>query len=49
MSVCDKFTIEIYGFMHSLSTFLACAAYNTIMRRSKTGRIEDDGRLENKS
>ena len=33
MSVCDRFTIEIYGFMHSLSTFLACAAYNTIMMK----------------
>ena len=31
MSVRNGCTIEIYGFMHSLHTFLACAAHNAIM------------------
>ena len=39
MSVCNGFTIEVYGF--TLHTFLARTAHG--------GRIEDDGRLENKS
>ena len=32
MSVCYGFTIEIYGFMHSLRTFLACATHDAITR-----------------
>ena len=31
MSVRNGCTIEIYGFTHSLHTFLACAAHNAIM------------------
>ena len=27
MSVCNRFTIQIYGFTHSVRTFLACAAH----------------------
>ena len=30
MSVCNKFTIEIYGFTHSLCTFLACDVHDAI-------------------
>ena len=30
MSVHNEFMIEIYGFMHSLHTFLACVAYAAI-------------------
>ena len=30
MYVCNGFTIEIYGFTHSLHTFLAHAAHNAI-------------------
>ena len=30
MSVCNRFTIEIYGFAHSLRTFPACAAHGAI-------------------
>ena len=41
MSVRNGFTIEICKFTHSLHTFLARTAHG--------GRIEDDGRLENKS
>ena len=30
MSVHNEFMIEIYGFMHSLHTFLACATQDAI-------------------
>ena len=30
MSVCNRFTIEIYGFMHSLCTFLVHGAQDAI-------------------
>ena len=52
MSVCNGPTIEIYGFMHSLHTFLACSAQGAIailISRNRTRRIEDDSRLENLS
>ena len=32
MSVRYRFTIEIYGFMHSLRTFLARAVHDAIVR-----------------
>ena len=41
MSVRNGFMIEIYGFTHSLHTFLAHTAHG--------GKIEDGGRLENES
>ena len=31
MYVCNGFTIEIYGFMHSLRTFLARASHDAIV------------------
>ena len=50
MSVRNGFMIEIYGFMHSLRTFLACAAHGAIVTSQwRTQRIEDDGRLEKES
>ena len=30
MSVCNELTIEMYGFTHSLRTFLACATHDAI-------------------
>ena len=52
MSVCNGPTIEIYGFMHSLHTFLACSAHGAIaisISQRRTRRIEDDSWLENLS
>ena len=44
MSVRNGFTIEIYGFTHSLRTSLARAAHDAIMIGVKVLRIEDDVR-----
>ena len=52
MSVRNGFTIEIYGFMHSLCTFWhgrgqdAIARWRMALRRSRlrTRKIEDDAR-----
>ena len=50
MSVRNGFTIEIYGFMHSLHTFLAYVPLVVpLISRWRTRRIENDGRLENLS
>ena len=48
MSVRNGFTVEIYGFRHSLRTCLARDAHDAIamgvMSRFRTRRIEDDAR-----
>jgi len=49
MSVCNKFLIELYGFMHSLHTFwhvpLRMPSRAMVWRsRSRTRKIEDDAR-----
>ena len=47
MAVRNRFTIEMYGFTHSLHILLACATNCAIV--TETSRIEDVGRLENES
>ena len=47
MSVRNGFMIEIYGFTHSLHTFLAWPLM--VSSQWRTQRIEDDSRLENES
>ena len=47
MYVClNVFTIEIYGFTHSLHTFLACDAHDAIAIEIEVGtqRIEDNAK-----
>ena len=44
LSVRNRFTIEIYGFTHSLCASLARAAHDTIMIDVKVLRIEDNAR-----
>jgi len=48
MSVRNGFTIEIYGFMHSLRTFwhvlFRMPSHDGMESRSRTRRIEDDAR-----
>ena len=44
MSVRYGFTIEIYGFMHSLRTSLARATHDAIAVKVEDLRIEDDAR-----
>ena len=46
----NGFTIEIYGFTHSFVPFrhvLLIMTSQWSQRRSRTGRMEDDDRLEN--
>ena len=43
MSVCNRFMIEIYGFMHSLRTFWHVPLMMP-RSRSRTQRIEDNAR-----
>ena len=49
MSVSNEFTIEAYGFTHSLRTFLTCATHDAIMMGGRgqglKGYIEDDARM----
>ena len=45
-SLDNGFTIEIYGFTHSLDTFLARAAHDAIARAMK---VEDSEQLEDRS
>ena len=49
MSVSNGFTIEAYGFMHSLHTFLACAAHVPIMMEVEVKDSEDRRRCQNDS
>ena len=48
MPVCNRFTIEIYGFMHSFVPFWHMLLKIPSRLMPRTG-IEDDSRLENKS
>ena len=49
MYVCpNRFTIEIYGFVDGLCTFLAQAAA-IVLKDSQDSPIDDNGRLENES
>ena len=43
MSVRNRFTIEIYGFLHSLRTFVAC--HDAITVEVKDLKIGDDARM----
>ena len=47
MPVCNWFTIEIYGYTHSLHTFLARALMMPLQwrLRLRTRRIEDNARM----
>ena len=47
MSVCYGFTIEIYGFTHSLRTSLAHAAYDSITMENEVK--DSDRRWQNES
>ena len=49
MSVRYGFTIEIYGFAHSLRTSLACAAHDAITMEAKVKDLEDRRRRQNES
>ena len=49
MSVRYGFTIEIYGFTHSLRTSLACAVHDTIAMEIKVEDSEDRRRRQNES
>jgi len=46
LSVRNGFTIEIYGFMHSLRTFLACASHNAMVMEVKVKDSEDKRRCQ---
>ena len=49
MYVCsNRFTIEIYGFVDGLRTFLAQAAA-IALKDSEDSPIDDNGKLENES
>ena len=47
MSVRYRFTVEIYGFRHSLRTCLACAAHDTIVMEIEVEDSEDRRRRQN--
>ena len=49
MSVCYGFTVEIYGFRHSLRTCLACAAHDAIAMEIKVKDSEDRRQRQNES
>ena len=48
MYVRNEFTIEIYGFTHSLCIFRVCAAHGAITMENSEDR-RDDGRLRKTS
>ena len=49
MSVHNGFTIEIYGFTHSLCTFLARATHDAIVMEIEVENSEDRRRRQNES
>ena len=49
MAVRNRFTIEMYGFIHSLHILLACATNCAIVTETSRIYVEDVGRLENES